>query len=95
MTKTIFFEAASRKYAKIVSLRTPETARESVRKLARELNKARTRKKRIYIIRVANLAGNRAKVMSKNLRLSRRERDEAREIEQIYRKFVMKYRRYI
>jgi hypothetical protein len=81
---TIFFPAKYEKYADIVKHDTPENARHSVQQLELEFDMAKQRDKKLRIIRVTSLAKNRAKVMSKNKRLSKKEREEARHIEAIY-----------
>lgn len=82
---TIFFPPKYKKYADIVSLRTPEEAKGSVEILMKEFNNAETDEKKRRIKRVVVLAANRAMVARRKKDLSERERQEYREIEKIYR----------
>ncbi|MFA4719888.1 hypothetical protein [Pyrococcus kukulkanii] len=75
--------------AKIIRIDSPSAARKAVRELKRRMNS----KNRTLIIRAANLAANRAKVMLRRKNLSRKERRELREVEKIYRSFVDKYKK--
>ena len=79
------FGPTKHKYlGKIISLRTPISARESVRELNKEFLGASTNAKRLRIARAIQLAANRAKASSGNMHLSVRERAEYREIYKIY-----------
>jgi hypothetical protein len=81
---TIFFPAKSKKYSEIVRIDTPEAAEASAVKLLKEFANARTRDKRVRIKRSVVLAENRARAMANNERLSPAQREEAREVAQIY-----------
>jgi len=81
---TMFFPAKSKKYSEIVRIDTPEAAEASAVKLLKEFANARTRDKRVRIKRSVVLAENRARVMANNERLSPAQREEAREVAQIY-----------
>ena len=70
--------------AKIIRIDSPSAARKAVRELKKRMNS----RNKTLIIRAANLAANRAKVMLKRKNLSRKERRELREVEKIYRTFV-------
>jgi hypothetical protein len=83
---TIFFSPKHQYLADIVSLRSPEEAKYSANELLRLFNEAKTDAKRRRIRSATILAANRAKVMSKNERLSPKERREAAEIYRIYKK---------
>jgi hypothetical protein len=82
---TIFFPAKYKRYADIVRIDTPEAARLSVKQLEEEFEKAETREKKRRLKKMVVLAANRAAVMSNNPRVSRKERQEAAEVEKIYR----------
>jgi hypothetical protein len=81
---TIYFPPKYQKYSEIVSLKDPIQARSSAQGLELEYDTAQKRDKKLRVIRVTSLAKNRAKVMSKNKRLSLMERKKARHIEAIY-----------
>ena len=70
--------------ADIVSLETPEKARESVRTLLAEFKRSKSRSRKRLIKRATVLAYNRAKVASHNPRLSPKERREFKQIAKIY-----------
>ena len=83
---TLFHKAKYKKYADIVSLKSPEGARYSVKMLKVEYRRAETREKKLRIIRVLQEASNRAKASAKRKELSERERKELKKIAKIYRK---------
>jgi len=83
-TPTIFFPAKSEKYSEMVRIDTPKAAEDSVEKLMKEFNEAKTRDKKVRIKRYVVLAENRARVMANNERLSPAQREEARKVAQIY-----------
>jgi len=83
-TPTIFFPAKSEKYSEMVRIDTPKAAEDSVEKLMKEFNEAKTRDKKVRIKRYVVLAENRARVMASNERLSPTQRKEARKVAQIY-----------
>lgn len=93
--RTMFFKPKTKKYAKIIELDDPQSAKGSVNKLKREYNKAKTKAKKRKIIRVTTLASNRAKAMGKKRNLSKREKTEFKRISNIYKKagktFSQKY----
>jgi len=82
--KTIFFPAKYKKYSDIVSIKDPESARESVEKLWEEFNKAHTREKKVRIWHVTSLAAKRANAAVKKKGLSRKEVQEFKEVAKIY-----------
>jgi hypothetical protein len=83
--KTMFFSAKSPKYAEIVSLKSPEKAKVSAKKLLAEFRKSKTRDKRRRVKRVTVLASNRAQASSKRKKLSPNERRQFWHIAEIYR----------
>jgi hypothetical protein len=83
--KSIFHAAQYKRYADIVRIDFPESAKQSVKKLEEEFRSAKRRSKQLRILRVINESANRAKIMAQNIRLSIQQRDEAREVERIYR----------
>lgn len=85
---SIFFPAKHTKYSEIISLKNPNEARLSVKKLEKEFTKAKTKKKKRRIIHSANLAANRAGVMSKNDRLEPDIRKQKDIVQRIYRRLV-------
>jgi len=81
----LFKKPRWKKYSKIVKMDTPENARKSVKKLLAEFRKAKTREKKVRILRVTQYAANRARVIAtKKKRLSAKERREFRTIAKIY-----------
>ena len=84
--RTLFQEPRYQKYADIVDFKDPKSARSSVKKLNDEFNDAKTHEKRVRIIRVTNLASNRAKASSLRKNLSPDEKKEFEQIAKIYRK---------
>ena len=84
-TKTMFDKAKHKYLRDIISIRTPESAKGSVRELNREFNQSKTKAKRLRIARATQLAANRAKAMISR-RLSPRERGEMLMVSAIYRK---------
>jgi hypothetical protein len=81
---TIFFPPKHKKLSEIIRVDTPTSAKDSVEKLIIEFDKAKTRDKKLRIMRAIKLAETRARVMSENDRLSSKERNEAREVANIY-----------
>jgi hypothetical protein len=84
--KTMFFKPKSEKYADIVSIESPYRARYSCKQLKEEYHKAETRDKKLKIIRVANLAANRARAIREKKNISSIERSEMAEVASIYSK---------
>lgn len=86
--RTIFFPPKDKTLADIITIRSPEEAREAIRKLQQwaDDNPDRVRK----AIRSATLAANRAEVSTrrKTRPLSQRERKEMLEVAQLYRSAV-------
>ena len=85
--KSLFFPAKHKKYARIVKLTSVSDAIKACRRLMREFNQAKTKAKKRRIIQVCNLAANRATAMAKNPRISKRKREELKNIADIYRMF--------
>lgn len=83
--KGLFRKAKSDKYSKIVKTDTHENARESVNTLEKEFNQAKTRSKKVRILRVLNYTANRLKASSKNPRYKPKTRKEKKNISEIYR----------
>ena len=81
---TLFKPARYKKYSEIVSFKNPTAARASVKELKKEFNKAKTREKKVRILRVAQYAANRAKAAAKKKNLSSKEKRELRQISRIY-----------
>ena len=89
MRGTVYFPARHPWLADIVRLDTPANARAAARKLEREFNRS-GRSRQLLILRAVNLAAIRARIGSKNRRLSEKERREYREIYGIYRRLYRK-----
>jgi hypothetical protein len=83
--KTIFFPAKYEKYSEIISVENPDKARGSVKQMLEEFESAKTSEKRRTIKKCLVLAANRARIMSQNKRLSEKEREEAKEVYEIYK----------
>ena len=83
--KTMFGPAKNQYLADMISLRNPSAARGSIRELRNEFSEAATLAKKLRVARATQLASNRAGVMSKNTRLSVKERTEAREMCKMYK----------
>jgi len=81
---TVFFPAKSKKYSEMVRIDTPKAAEDSVEKLMKEFNEAKTKEKKVRIKRYTVLAENRARIMAGNERLSTEERQEAARVAEIY-----------
>ena len=94
--KTMFGPTKNQYLGDMVSLRNPSAARGSIRELRNEFDTAATLSKKLRVARATQLAANRATVMSKNMRLSAKERAEAREMSKMYAKaadaMFIKYR---
>lgn len=85
--KTIFFEAKHKALAKDISLVSVEEAKKSVQKVNRRFRKAEAnndREEQVLILRVTQLAANRARVMSKNQNLGKKTRETKRKVADIY-----------
>ena len=89
MRGTVFFPARHKWLADIIKLDTPSNARRAAEKLEREFNKS-TRSRKLLILRAVNLAAIRARIGSRNKRLSEKERREYRVIHGIYRRLYEK-----
>jgi len=70
--------------AEIVTLESPRRARRAAKKLKKEFEEARTRKRKVVIKRATVLAANRAKAARKRRNLSKKEKRELEEIAEIY-----------
>jgi len=81
---TMFYPAKYKYLRNIISLRTSEAARGSVRKLEIEYKSAKTRGKKLRIARATQLAANRSAATLKRRNLSFHERQEYLEIQNIY-----------
>jgi len=82
----MFFNAKHQKYADIVSLKDPASAKISIKTLNTEFKNAKTRDKQHIIARVTQLAANRAKASLGRKNLSKKERAEFTEINKLYDK---------
>jgi hypothetical protein len=82
--RTLFGEPHYQKYSEIISLENPDAAKGSAGQMLREFRGASTRAKRVRVKRAVVQAANRAGVASGSMRLSSREREEARQIAKIY-----------
>ena len=89
--KTMFQKAKSAKYSKMIKIDSIPHALESVQNLIMEFTIARTRDKRIRLIRYATLAANRSIALAKKKNISPIEKKELTAIAKIYRDFVKKY----
>jgi len=83
-SRTMFGPAKHTYLSRIISLKTPASARESVRDLRDEFFVTSFNTKRLRIARATQLAANRALASSRNPSLSARERVEFRTIAAIY-----------
>jgi hypothetical protein len=94
--KTMFFKPKSEKYADIVKIDKPSNALHSCEELKKEYNKAKTRDKKLKIIRVTNLAANRAWAIREKRNISSDKRKELTAVAEIYDKMAenlsMKYK---
>lgn len=89
-TKTIFGPPRDPEMARQIRIDTPANARNSVKWLGKEWNKAKRRgdRDRMKHLKAAAVqAANRAQIGSKNKRVSKKERDEYKKVEKIYRKW--------
>lgn len=84
-TKSVFFPPKYRYLADIVDLTTPARARKAVDQLETEFRTAKTKEKKLRIMRATNLAATRAIIGSHNKRVSIKEQKEYAEIGRIYR----------
>jgi hypothetical protein len=84
----LFKKAKYKKYSRIVKMDSPMNARKSSRQLNKEFKLAKTKTKRIRILRVAILTTNRAKAIQHRKNISPKERKEVKEINRIYSKLV-------
>lgn len=83
--KSLFSPPRFKKYARIVSYSSIGAASESVQKLESEFRDAKTRGKRTRIIKVLNLASNRARASSKKQDLKPATRMRYKQIGKVYR----------
>ncbi len=81
---SIFFEGGSPMYSKIVTFKSPGTARLAVAQLLDEFGGAMTRTKHRRVARVTRLAANRADIMAKNKNLKPNTRERMRAVWSIY-----------
>jgi hypothetical protein len=86
--RTIFHPAKHGYLADIIRIDTPGNARRSVEQLDEEWNKADTRAKKLRLARAALEASNRARIISRNPRVSQVQREEARRVAEIYRQWA-------
>lgn len=82
---TTMFGPAKHKYLRdMISIRNAPAANGSVVELYREFSTAKTKPKKLRIMRAAVLAGNRAMVSAKRVGVSAREKTELRRVADIY-----------
>lgn len=82
---SLFVEPEFKKFSEIVSFTNPSEARNSVQELNKEFRSAKTRKKKVRVFRVTDLAAKRARATSRRKNLSRKEKREFLEVANIYR----------
>ena len=83
--RSMFYEPPkSKKLAGIVSIESTRKAKKAAKELKHEFKSARSREKKTHIKRATVLAANRAKAAAKKRNLSRKEKEELREIAEIY-----------
>lgn len=82
---TLFGRRKHPKYSKIVQVTTPARARESVVELKREFSGAKTRAKKVRILRVTNQAANIAGVQAGQTFIPK-VRQRKRVVQRIYRR---------
>jgi hypothetical protein len=92
ITQSLFRPPRDRVLARRISIAKPSEAHDSVSYLESRYRSADTRAERVKLVRAANSAANRAKVMSKSSRISPAEREEMARVSQIYRAFVEKHK---
>nr|BDI55119.1 MAG: hypothetical protein [uncultured archaeon] len=83
--------ARYKKYKEIVSLKDPTEAKESVKELYREFHLAKTHAKKLRISRVTTYASNRAYASAKRKNISAKEREEFRQIGNIYHNLAFEF----
>ena len=83
-TKTMFGPTKHAYLGNMISLRNPSAAHGSVRELDKEFRSAKTRTKKLRIVRATQLAANRANASRKRAGISANERREFSEIFEIY-----------
>jgi len=83
--RTMFVTPKYTKLSKMVKMRNVDEARISAMQLKRHFTKLEQRKYRVATKRATVLAANRAGAQLKRKNLSRKESDEFREIEMIFR----------
>ena len=81
---SLFFEAKSPKYSKIVTLKSINAAEKAGNELLMEFGAASTRAKMRRIARVTQLAGSRARASAKNPKLSPSRKSQLRGIAGVY-----------
>ncbi len=84
--RSMFAGVASKKYGKIVTIRTTMGARESLNKLLVEFGSAQTKAKHRRVAQVTQLAANRARASATNPALSRMRKIQLERIAKIYDK---------
>ena len=92
LKKGLYKPAKHKEAAEHIMIDTPDNARKSIRWLNKEWKEAKTRAKKRKLIQFANLARNRAKVMSENERISEKERREAAKVAKIYDEWLKKHK---
>jgi len=81
------FKSPRWKYlAEIVTFENPSKAKKAARELVKEVKHAKRRDKALRVARALTYASNRAKAGAKRSGLSRKERQELKEISEVYRK---------
>lgn len=82
----LFGLSRSKLLAKVITIRSPTAAKDSVTKLNKLFNRAKRRDTRVKIARSANQTSNRARASLNRKNLSRNERRQMRAVAKIYRR---------
>lgn len=89
----LFGKAKTKKYHNIVDMDTPYDAVGSVNQLEQQFRDASTKAKKERIREVAQGTANRAKAIRKRKNLSPKEKQQFKEVENIYRRAAEKFDR--
>ena len=83
--KTLFFPPKNKEIAEIIRIDSPKNAKKSVKQLAKLIDSGKLTIDKA--IKYVTLAGNRAKAGAKRKNLSRKEKQELKEVAEIYDSF--------
>jgi len=89
--RSLYRIARYKKYKEIVSLKDPTEAKESVKELYREFHSAKTHAKKLRVSRVTTYASNRAYASAKRKNISAKEKEEFRQIGNIYHNLAFEF----